>query len=292
MLVNILCQNYNADRVIPRFSRYLADNLGWILTEKPDPAADIYYLSGYFEWPAAQSRISPGRPVAAYFTHFDEQPGSLKAKLFLELGQSIDLRLVTAAMYAEKLANFGPTYQVPAPVEQDRFVIPANQSSRQTIIGLSGYTYRSGRKGEALARQLAESRLGRHLVWKASGRGWSVPTKKYRWKEMPSFYQSLDILVVTSLVEGVPMPPLEALACGVSIVIPRNVGLLDELPNASGIYRYNRGEYKSLELAFEQAVKNRRDVDRQALRVVIEPYSVSTWCKTHKAIFQKVFDNA
>jgi len=127
-------------------------------------------------------------------------------------------------------------------------------------------------------------------AWLASGRGWPVKTKRYTWQDMPAFYQALDVLVVTATVEGVPMPPLEALACGVSVVVPRGVGLLDELPDVAGIHRYERGDAADLVRAFDEAMVMRGDVDRKALRDVTEPYTVEAWCEQHRQAFEEAFE--
>jgi len=308
LAVNVLCRNFNDDRVIPRFSRYLRDHLGWHLTKRPDPAADVYYLSGYFEYSFMQPM--PDRPVAAYFTHREEQPppargsGNAKAKLFDSVAQRVDLRIATAAMYGALLAVHGPTVQIAPPVERHRFSLPVRPGRRNQslVAGLSGYTYSNRRKGEDLAKVLVASKAaprptpsrgqalrGGDVEWRASGRGWPVATKRYPWSEMPAFYQSLDVLVVTARVEGVPMPALEALACGVSVVVPRGVGLLNELPDVLGIHRYKRGNAKDLVRAFSEAEAARGDVDRQALRSVTEPYSIAAWCEGHRQAFEDAF---
>lgn len=295
MHVNVVCRNLTEDRVIPRFGRYLRDVLGWSLTARPDPAADVVYLSGYFEWPLVATLLSEGpldyrhRPkLAAYFTHREEQPpGNAKAKLFDQVAGRVDLRIATAAMYAEMLSPHGLTAQIAPPVERERFVIPKRRNGTP-VAGFSGYTYSNGRKGEGLARSLLARK---HPVeWRASGRGWPVPTKRYAWQEMPAFYQSLDVLVVTATVEGVPMPPLEALACGVSVVVPRGVGLLDELPDTPGIHRYERGDASDLARAFDEALQLRPGVDREALRAVTEPYTVEGWCEQHRLAFEEAFE--
>jgi hypothetical protein len=72
---------------------------------------------------------------------------------------------------------------------------------------------------------------------------------------------------------------LEALACGVSVVVPEHVGIFDELPKVLGIHRYKRGELKSLVAALEKAVEARSHVDREALRGATEAYSVENWCR-------------
>jgi hypothetical protein len=280
------------DRVIPRFARYLANALGWTVTAAPDPSADVIYLSGYFE--SQMCKSWPAAPVAAYFTHREEEPPkNRKAALFDAIGQRVQLRIVTAPMYERMLAGCGPTVRMMAPVERDRFVITRVIKSRRMAAGLSGYTYRSKRKGEDLAKTMLGSKVGRSLEWRASGRGWPVQTRRYSWKEMPAFYQGLDILVCTSRVEGVPMPPLEALSCGVSVVIPRGVGMLDELPKLPGIHRYRRGDAAGLVRALDKAVATRRSVlrgeGREALRAATARYSVANWCEGHREVFAALF---
>jgi len=289
LTVNVVCRNLNDDRVLPRFSRYLRDRNGWTLTARADPRAEVVYLSGYFEgqlqtpWPSA--------PVAAYFTHYEEEPpGNGKAQYFDAMAKRLQLRIATAPMYAEYLERFGPTERIRPPVERERFTIPKRVKHAAPLrAGFSGYSYSNRRKGEDLALEVVRAKVGRGLEWRASGRGWPVPTTRYRWRDMPGFYQSLDILVVTSRVEGVPMPPLEALACGVSVVIPRHVGLLDELPEIAGIHRYKRGDAKSLVRALEEAVLIRSDVFREELRAATEPYTIDGWCDGHRrAIMEMV----
>lgn len=289
LAVNVLCRNLNDDRVIPRFSRYLRDCLGWTLTARPDPAAEAYYLSGYFEWPVMKREMKD-RPTGAYFTHREEQPpGNAKAALFDSVAGLVDLRIATAEQYAAGLRGYGPTALVAPPVERHRFTIPpARRGGGIVVAGFSGYTYRNGRKGEGLARALISAPAGQRLEWRASGRGWPVPTKKYSWAEMPAFYQGLDILVVTATVEGVPMPPLEALSCGVSVVIPRGVGLLDSLPDMPGIYRYERGNARSAAAALAAATAERTGVRPEALRAATEPFSVYGWAREHRTAFERL----
>lgn len=285
--VNVVCRNYKADRVLPRFARYLRDGLGWTLTPRALEDADVVYLMGYFE--AQLMKPWPGVPVAAYFTHYEELPkGNGKAKYFDAMAERLQLRVATAPMYADYLQKAGPSVCIPPPVERDRFVIPRGRRTKNLVAGFSGYTYKNHRKGEDLARLLMKSKAAQGFQWRASGRGWPVPMKKYAWKEMPSFYQGLDVLVVTSRVEGVPLPPLEALSCGVSVVVPRGVGLLDELPNVRGIHRYERGNIKDLIKAVGKARAQRGDVDRKALRAVTEKYTPAGWCAGHKQALEEL----
>lgn len=255
------------------------------MTARPDYKADIIYLSGYFE--SQMCKPWPDVPVVAHFTH-REIEGSEKARLFDTIARRTQLRVAMAQMYAEYLQRFGPSIHINPPVERDRFTIPPKFNDR-IMAGFSGYSYRSGRKGEDLAVELLrKAKSG--IEWRASGRGWPVKTVLYRWKDMPAFYQSLDILVVTATIEGGPMPPLECLSCGVSVVIPRGVGVLDTLPEIAGIHRYDRGDIKSLVKAFGKAVKARPDVNREEMRAATEPYTIKNWCEQHKTAVEGLLE--
>lgn len=288
MRVNVICRNWEADRVLPRFARYLADGLGWTLTAKPVPA-DAHYLMGYFEtqvcptWPAG--------PVASLFTHREEADES-KARLYDQIAQRVQLRVAMCRLYAGPLAELGPTIQPPLPVERDRFVIAARPRRARPVVGFSGYTYKTHRKGEDLTNGVVNSPVGRRVDWVASGRGWPVKMRGYTWKDMPGFYQGLDVLVCPSRVEGGPMPVLEALSCGVRVVVPRGVGILDELPDAHGIYRYRKGDVTSMQVALDAAAFLTRAVDRDVLRTVTEPYTVAAWCAGHAAGLARVLEVA
>ena len=285
--VHVICQNKDDDRVIPRHARALAERLGWSLSTGPAPA-DVTYLLSYFEGPRVKAW--PDK-VAANFTHLEEEPpNNAKGKLFHRMGKKVQLRTCWADMYAELLAPYGPTVKVSPGLERDHFVIDEQRPARNKLVaGFSGYTYTNHRKGEDLVRQILASEAAGRMDWQASGRGWPVKTKRYDWADMPLFYQSLDILVVPSRVEGIPMPPLEALACGTSVVIPRGVGMLDELPDMPGIHRYERGDMATLIKALEAATAMRHEVDPEELREATAAYSMEKWCADHAQAFAATF---
>lgn len=288
--INVVCRNFTEDRVLPRFARYLSDRLGWLLTPAPmDPRdVDVFYLMGYFE--SQLFAAWPARPVASLFTHREENHSD-KQRLFDAIAQRVDLRVSMSRLYGEPLAAYGPTIQPPLPLEREHFTIaPPSCRRSRPVVGVSGYVYRTGRKGEDLIARAVTSPVGRRVEWTASGRGWPIRTRTLRcWQDMPRFYQGLDVLVCPSLVEGGPMPVLEALACGVSVVVPRGVGILDELPDTPGIERYPRGDWKGLVAALERAAFPACPVDREALRAATLPHSVEGWCSAHAEGFAQVF---
>jgi len=288
--VHVICQNIMDDRVLPRMARYLRDGLGWSVSSGPDGKCDAVYLLAYFEGDRLHKlKAWPKQPVAAYFTHREEDGGD-KARCFDEMAGKVNLRIATCQLYAGALAAHGLTAQCAPPLDTKMFTILPRRNGGRPVVGFSGYTYANHRKGEDLVRGLLKAPIAGRVSWQACGRGWPVPTQRFPWAAMPRFYQGLDVLVVPSRVEGVPMPPLEALACGVRVVIPRNVGILDELGDCTGVYRYPKGDLKGLIHAVEQAAFPDEPIDRQRLRGVIAPYSVETWCRDNERAVTKMLE--
>ena len=125
----------------------------------------------------------------------------------------------------------------------------------------------------------------KNLKVRALGRGWGIPCQNVAFAELPDFYQSLDVYLCSSLIEGVPMPPLEALACGTPVVIPEHVGMLDDLPAIPGIHRYEAGNYESMERGIRKAL--RTSYDPEQLRAATEPYSLENWYDDHLRAFER-----
>ena len=142
----------------------------------------------------------------------------------------------------------------------DALEIRERATGDKVRLGVSGHVYSTGRKGEGLAARLAGDFEGKAEMV-AFGMGWPLKILSNDLTKRAWYYNSLDAFVCTSLIEGVPMPPLEALACGVPVVIPRNVGMLDSLPHMTGIYRYKAGDYDDLRHACERA-EGRRQAER------------------------------
>jgi hypothetical protein len=125
------------------------------------------------------------------------------------------------------------------------------------------------------------SELDGEAEFTATGRGWPVKTSVRKYEDLPAWYNSLDVLVCTSLIEGVPMPPLEALACGVPVVIPQGVGMLDELADLAGIYRYKRGDYDELKLAVLRAMGDIGKIDKNKLPMIVSDHTPENYARAH-----------
>lgn len=232
--VHIVAKN---DRwILGRYARILCDLLDWSMGPKPRANARVNLF-----WPYLlinNGARLPQTKNAAFFTHLEEteqRSGAKSSKVgrWHYAAKSADLRICMSEKYRTMLAKSGPTVHVPVPIEVKKF------RPRRLRVGVAGKVYKLSRKGEYLVRALVET--GEFDVVGA-GEGWPCPTKFYPWKDMQAFYQDLDIFLVTSEVEGGPVTMLEALSCGVPVVAPAGVGMVDEFPVAT----YKRGDFDSM----------------------------------------------
>lgn len=270
----------NWNRILPRKAKALQAATGWSLSSKPDPSADFNYFMPYLAYVPVNTK------AGAYFTHREDRKRQAKADLWDRVAEGLDLRLTSSRHNLPHLEPFGLTRLVTPPLDREKFCLaPRNQHGRP-VVGTSGYVYPGGRKGEDLIAALRDSPTGRTVEWRASGRGWPIPTRGYLWEEMQGFYQYLNLYVCTSLIEGVGYGPLEALACGVPVIVPRGVGVFDDLPDLEGITRYRAGDADDLLRAFDVALACRPD--SEALRAVTEPYSVEAWASGHVAAVESL----
>ena len=277
MRVHIVCKDWKRDRVLPRFTRHLVSRLGWSAGRKPDSRADLNYWMPYYE--ACRFPEFDATPTAAYITHLDDPDAEPDLfRQYTEAAARATLRICmneATRSFLEK--EFGPTVAPPLPVELDHFTLKQEPPGDPPVVGFSGYGYRSGRKGSELAETLVK-RFGDRCRFRASGRKWPCSTKKYRWKDLPGFFRALDVYVCTALIEGGPMTTLEALATGVPVVVPADVGIHPELPELPGIFRYSTGDADDLVRVLGAALAMSGGVDRAALRAAVAPHSVQSWC--------------
>lgn len=280
MRVHVVCRDHQSDWIIARLVRHLMRANGWTAGKSPDATADINVFFPYLDW--RLSRFAE-TPTAGWFTHREAQRPD-KARIWDETAARLSLRITPSRMYAAELEKHGPTVHIPHPVELDKFVVADGiRSGKTPVVGVSGFVYPGGRKGEELAARLSEERTGRWRI-RASGRGWPVETTHYPWVEMQRFYQGLDVYLCTALAEGGPVTVLEALACGVPVVVPRGVGQMDELPEMAGVWHYDAGDYEGMVAALESAVRCK--VRPEMLRVLVEQYTVQRWCDSWLAVLE------
>ncbi len=270
MKINIVeARGGTADRVLSRMAADLAMATGWSISTREDPAADCNVFIPYLEL-----RERPRKPAVAWFTHLDAGVPA-KVRLWEQAATWAGVRTATARMYVDLLKPYGPTVQVPPSLDLEHFALRSVREHRAVPrIGVSGFVYASGRKGEQVLTRLVRDLQGK-AQFVASGVGWPVPTEGYSWATMPKFYHGLDVLLCTSTIEGIPMPPLEALACGVPIVVPHGVGMMDELGECRGIYRYRLDDYAGLLQALLEALAG--PYDPRELRTIVSGFTREAW---------------
>jgi len=261
------------DSILSRKARYLVNELGWSIGERANSEASLNYSFPYLDG------RSENVPYFAYFTHREDCLPD-KVAIWVRRAQGALLRITSAQKYYDDLIQYGPTVKILPPLDRDKFspgrAIP-RYNSRRTRVGVAGYVYQGGRKGEALLMEMVKRFPDCEFV--AMGKGWPVPTVHLPFADLQNFYHNIDIFLCTSLIEGVPYPPLEALACGVRVVIPRDVGLLDELPDIPGIERYETGDVNDMAGALKRA--KRRKPQPEELRAATEKFSPDTWVEDH-----------
>jgi hypothetical protein len=274
--VHIVCRDFDTEKILPRKARFLADYFGCTAGDRPSPNAHINYYFCYIEYSEKFADWRDKTKTMAYFTHYEV--GTPFKEMFWKIAdRDVGLRLCSSDKYLAILGS--PRAKVRPPVDPI-FKIMERTKSDTPVVGVSGFVDpRSRRKGE----QVLASVTGFFKAkWIGTGGGWPFETREHRISELPAWYNSLDLFVCSSLMEGVPMPPLEALACGIPVVIPKDLGIMDELPEIKGIYKYERGSIPGLRTAIGQALEEINMVDRQALRNAVREYTPENWAKDHQ----------
>ena len=283
MKVHIVCPDYaDLDRkILGRKAMALVDQTGWTIATGPDPRADINYFMPYImlaqEYPSFKATAT-----AAYFTHRETGRWKKKQEWWDGAAQLADLRLTSSTHNLQHLRPHGPTMLVPRPPIDLEAYTPTGEG-RQRVIGLSGFVDRvSGRKGEARVAKLA----GGGVPLEAIGQGWPVPTTLVDFAEIPHFYNRIWAYLCSATLEGVPMTVLEALACGTPVIIPLGVGIMDDLPEMAGIYRYDPENYASMKAACVAALDS-KPPDPWVLRTAVAGYTAANWAQDHIDAFER-----
>lgn len=264
---------WNPDKgdVLSRFARSLSNLTGWPIKRQPDPKAGINYFFLYIQLGQTPKGVKGLNKTASLFSHY-EQEIPQKVSWWETAAPLVDIRLTWAEQYLSMLLPYGESHIVIPPIDPQ---FTNYKNKKKPVIGVSGYVHPGGRKGEALLKRLYQEKGSEYEIV-ASGAGWPVPnTRERKWEEMPAFYESLDVYLVTSLTEGIPMPPLEALAMGKRIVIPRGVGLLDSI-DSTLIYRYEAGNYFDMLDAIERTLGTYSPVPI---------FSEDAWAESHRRAF-------
>jgi hypothetical protein len=288
MRVHIVCQRPLVMRILQQMADYLVRDLGWSISPYPDPDATVNYFFNYADgWWRFNDWAKT--PIAAYFTHYESD--SHKAALWDSCAGAVALRVCNNEEAARRLRATGLTARVMPVIELERYTpaTEARPASALPVVGLSGWANNGPRKGAHLVAELLDMGWRDRAEWKASGAGWPVPTVSYPLRDLPAFYQSLDYLLCSSLEDAGPAGPVEALACGVPVIVPDTVGLCAELPECAGVYHYARGDVADMSRALERAMDDPRPRGTWNLHGLAARYSRANWSEGHRIVFEMLW---
>ena len=274
----------------PRFVRYLQEGLGWTASHKFDPGAHVNYFAVATTGWRKHAHPWAGRP-GNLVCRFGQRPRyGLKARLWDEGMQAVDLRLTEANWFVHDFAEFGWSACVDFfPLEHDLFTIDPKPDIGPPVIGVAGY-YAPRGAGCEMAKQLVGYPETREWKVKAAGRGWPIPCKRYKYRDLPKFYQSLDVYLVPRDGQNASTSVFQALACGVPVVIPTGVPVYDEeLPSRCGVYRYAAGDFDEMVAQIGVCFDERHCIDRQALRELTKEHTVENFCAQHERVMEEYF---
>lgn len=249
--------------------RRMTEKLPWPVTDRAQPGAFNYFFPYQFYTPTFPE------PCAALFSH------DMGHRRWPVAAREVNLRIAWTPLYTEPLSAHGPTRRILPGISHDEFT--PGKPVTEPIVGVVGIVYGDGRKGEDLWAQLVADKDGLEL--RAAGQNWAGGATHIPYCDMPDFLRGLQVFLCTSRVEGVPYPPLEALSCGVKVVIPRGVGLLDELPDIPGICRFACGDYADMRRAIDEALAT--EADPEALRASVAGYTWDAWVQGHLEAFEE-----
>lgn len=228
-----------------------------------DPTAAIQYYITYSTW---RERVSPVE--VAYFAHLELDP--LTRKKFFDVAEAVDYCTCHSEMYEAVLREQGiqhvATISPGVDLEQLRPVVK---------VGVVGRTYHTGRKGEALVRDVMDSP---GIEWHFTGEGWPGPARRIPEGEMAKFYNEMDYVLVPALYEGGPMCVVEALACGCPVIAPP-IGWVNQFPHIE----YRTGDAADLRRVLEDVVRKKEE-----LRASVLNRTWDAWAENHDRLFQRL----
>lgn len=256
--------------VLPAIAGHLENIQGLKISATADPESELNYFINYVQFEEVPTA------TAAWFTHIEESSTEL-TKLWWDVADRVDICIFHAHKYERIVKERLPhkeTVTISPGVDFGQF------HPRKLRIGVLGRAYSAtGRKGEAILREIIKRNPD--VEWVISGEGWGdgVESTYFASEALPEIYRSLDYVLITSKYEGGPMSALEALASGVPVIAP-DVGWIPELPHVS----FDAESVDSL-----QGVLTDLKHKRNALRDAVTSRTWENFAMGHERVFSKYF---
>lgn len=250
-------------RIVPLKDGWILDKMGEYLIKGIDYAVvdldfnkpyDLTYFMHYSMVRSCNSKI-----VGAYFTH-------RMNKQFEEKAKEVNFAICMNERYKKIIENITDSYVIYQPTDLERF-------KPKLVLGFSGIL-NSGRKGKDLL----------DIVAKLPFVDLKMTLGKGLEKNMNKFYNSLDYVLITSTVEGGPLPLTEGLACGREI-ITSDVGIVDQFKNCEYVHIYDRNKPETLINLLKGLYQKKLEI-----RKTVEKYSIEKFIDEHKKLFEKLIN--
>lgn len=244
-----------------------SDRFRVTVTTQPSRAADLVFFLPESAW---RDDLADSIRVT-YFAHKEDHLGA--AALFAEVARKSDYCVTSSEKYAEVLRRDGAreVFTIPLGVDTSAFV-------PKVRFGVVGRTYSTGRKGESLLARVLDLPFAEFVF---TGDGWPLPPQYYAEQDLPGFYQSLDYLVVPSVIEGGPVPMLEALSSGCEVIAPSDIGMVESFPHIP----FRRGDAEDLRRVISEQIGR-----RLALRAAVLPNDWTHFGQRHLKLFEELIE--
>jgi len=239
----------------------------WINQDVSD--ADIHY---YINYGLFNKKPSNGI-VVANFTHYD--PNLLNEE-FIQVAKEVEHCISISEETTKTMKSLD--------IDENKIstvIIGADKSFKPKLtLGVVGRVYPSGRKGEDMLKEICEDdELMQDMQIVSLNDCWGLPV----WNlNADDFYRAIDYLLVPSLLEGGPIPFMEALASGTLAIAPP-IGVIPQFPHIE----YETGNIVSLKKTIRNVKNNFLD-RRLRIAEYMEDYDWERWAYTHDKIFKKL----
>jgi len=194
--------------------------------------ADLNYFINWCYWKILYPELDKPEKTLVFFTHFDDD-----SKKYLDVLDKAD-HIATMSLHGkEVLLNQNIAYEKIHVIEGFGTL---NVPYRKIKIGISGRSYKNGRKGEDILIRLAKDLDSDIFEFIFENKAWiqsfweldEIDAHSSLGRE--SFWQDIDYYFSPSHSEGGPMDMLNAAKCGIPI-ISKDIGFFHELRTAEDI---------------------------------------------------------
>ncbi len=115
---------------------------------------------------------------------------------------------------------------------------------------------------------------------------WHPPSQ-----EMPRWFRSTDLLLMTSLFEGMPLVIYEALAMGVPVIAPALPGNMELMDSQSGVLVEPRDDvdrYANAIVSLLADNERRKEMGEHSRRRMLEKFSLKEMGRRHDALYERL----